>query len=384
MSLAEHPARSAAEIPPHTAIVDCDVHVQMPGIHALFPYLSDYWKDAILNWMPHASNQAADIRADWFAKPLRVNYPFDLPTSALEGTLPNTAASTEAALGILREKLLDAWATEIAILNDAYFVDQFHNPYMADALASAANDWLVAEWLEREPRLRGSLLVQASQPDLAVAEIERLGDHPSIVQVLLPVRSAVPYGNRRHHPILEAAVRHGLAVGLHFGGWPGTPTTSVGWTSYYIEDYAGRAHSFQAQLLSLVTEGVFDRMPDLRVVFVESGFAWLPPLMWRFDKDWKGMRRETPWLRRPPSSYVRDHFKFTLQPFDGPDDPGFMGRFADQMGADDMVLFSTDHPHWQFDTPAEALPPGVDGETLTGILSETARRFYRLEGGSGH
>ena len=55
-------------------------------------------------------------------------------------------------LDVVREHVLDPWNTEIGILNCAYAVDSLHNPDTAAAMASAVNDWLVAEWLEPEPR----------------------------------------------------------------------------------------------------------------------------------------------------------------------------------------------------------------------------------------
>ena len=58
------------------------------------------------------------------------------------------------------------------------------------------------------------------------------------------------------------------------------------------------AHIFQAQLTSLIAEGAFERFPELRVVLLESGFGWLPPLLWRLDKEWKGLRREIPWVKQ--------------------------------------------------------------------------------------
>ena len=180
----------------------------------------------------------------------------------------------------------------------------FHSPYVAEAMAGAANDWLIAEWLEREPRLRGSIIVSANQPQLAVREIERVGGHPSVVGVMLPVRSSRPYGNAIFHPIFAAAAERSLVVSIHYGGWPGNPATGVGWPSFYIEEWAARGALFQSQLMSLVSEGLFARVPEARIALVEAGWAWLPPFLWRFDKDWKGLRRETPWVDRLPSSYV--------------------------------------------------------------------------------
>src|SRR5262249_4518623 len=149
---------------------------------------------------------------------------------------------------------------------------------------------------------------------------------------ILPVRSAAPYGNRRYHPIYEAAVRHNLVIGLHFGGAPGNPPTPTGWPSYYIEEYAGMAQVFQSQLISLIVEGVFDQFPTLRVALIESGVTWLPSLMWRLDKEWKGLRREVPWVRRLPSDYIRDHVRLTIQPFDAPPGPRYVEQCIAQLG----------------------------------------------------
>ena len=110
--------------------------------------------------------------------------------------------------------------------------------------------------------------------------------------MLLPVRSFAPYGQRIWWPVLEAAQRRGLVLALTFGGAPGHPPTSVGWPTTYLEEYVDMASAFQTQLMSLVVEGAFDRYPDLRVICVESGFAWLPAFLWRFDRLWRALRRE--------------------------------------------------------------------------------------------
>jgi hypothetical protein len=130
--------------------------------------------------------------------------------------------------------------------------------------------------------------------------------------------------------------------------------------------------------MSMVVEGVFDRFPTLRVACVESGFAWLPPFLWRFDKEWKGLQREIPWTKRLPSEYVREHVRFTTQPLDGPPDARRTRELIDELGSDEMLMFATDYPHWQFDDPAEALPAGLSPDLERKILSENARGFYRL------
>jgi uncharacterized protein len=139
---------------------------------------------------------------------------------------------------------------------------------------------------------------------------------------------------------------------------------------------------FQSQLMNMIAEGLFDRFEGLRVVLAEGGFAWLPAFLWRFDRLWRGLRREIPWTSRPPSQVVREQVRATLQPNDGPADAGAFARLLDLLGSDELLLFSTDYPHRQFDRPEQAIPDGIDDRRLAAILAENARRFYRLEGAS--
>ena len=135
---------------------------------------------------------------------------------------------------------------------------------------------------------------------------------------------------------------------------------------------------FQAQVISLVAEGVFDQFPELRVVLIESGFTWLPAMMWRIDKEWRGLRNNTPWVKRPPSAYMQEHIRFTLQPIDAPPTPEQLLQSIGQLESDEMLMFSTDYPHWQFNTPNEALPSELPGSLARKILHENARNFYQL------
>ncbi len=73
------------------------------------------------------------------------------------------------------------------------------------------------------------------------------------------------------------------------------------------------AQAFQAQILSLIYEGVFGKFPGLKVVLMESGVSWLPAFMWRANKTWRGVRVEVPWVEREPASIMRDHMRFTMQ-----------------------------------------------------------------------
>jgi uncharacterized protein len=253
------------------------------------------------------------------------------------------------------------------------------NPDAAAALARAVNDWQIAEWLQPEPRLRAALVVPSQQPEMAAKEIARVGAHDGFVAVYLPVRSAIPFGNRIYWPLFEAATKKDLVVELHFGGSPGLPPTASGWPSSWLEDYVDMASAFQSQLTSLISEGALDRFPALRVSLIESGFAWLPAFLWRFDKGWRGLRREIPWTRRAPSEYVRDHVRIALQPVDGPPNPAALASVIDQLGSEELLMFSTDYPHRHTDEGRDATPAGLPETASTKLLAGNARQHYRLQ-----
>ncbi len=115
--------------------------------------------------------------------------------------------------------------------------------------------------------------------------------------------------------------------------------SSIGWPSYRYEYYLMEAQAFQAQMLSLIYEGVFGKFPGLKVVLMESGVSWLPAFMWRANKTWRGVRVEVPWVEREPASIIRDHFRVTMQPFDGPPDAAGVADIIEQIGSDKMFLF---------------------------------------------
>ncbi len=353
------PSGSVAQAP----VVDCDIHNEVPTIQALFPYLSDHWREHITQSL--------------FKGPVDHIYPPGSPATARPGSTPETGPAGSD-LALLRAQALDAPGVAIGVLTCAYAVDDLHHPDAAMALSSAVNDWLIAEWLEQEPRLRGSIVVPIQHPVLAAREIDRVAAHPGFVQVLLPARTALPLGNRIYQPVWEAIARNNLVAGIHFGGAPGNPPTPSGWPSYFLEEYAAMAQVFATQLTSIISEGVFALHPTLRVALLESGFTWLPPHMWRFDKEWKNLRRLVPWVKRAPSEYIREHVRISIQPLDAPPDSRHLLQIIDQLGSDDLLMYASDYPHVHATTPEEELLPALSPALARKIMSENARACYRF------
>lgn len=340
--------------------IDCDIHPAVPSLKALLPYLDDHWRETVVERGVHELDS--------------ISYPTEAPLSARPDWRPATGKAG-ASLELVQRQALDAFGSRLAICNCLYGIQLLFSEDMAAVFARAVNEWIAREWLDKEPRLRASIVVPIQNAEMAVEEIERWAPDRRFVQVLLLVMGETMLGRRHHWPIYAAAERHGLPIGIHAGSGYRHPVTSVGWPSYYTEDYVAQAQAFQAQLASLIAEGVFAKFPALKVVLIESGFTWLPAFVWRLHKYWRGLKMEIPWVDRPPQDIVRDHVRFTLQPLDAPESPDALAKVLDHMGSDDFLLFSTDYPHWQFDG-GDALPPGLPRDLVRKILLDNPLETY--------
>ena len=110
------------------------------------------------------------------------------------------------------------------------------------------------------------------------------------------------------------------------------------------------------------------------MVLIESGVTWLPGFLWRAIKTWRGVRAECP---------VGERIAGRNDP-----PPGATDRAADRRAArseiarpdhqpdrpDDMLLFATDYPHWQFDGD-EVLPPGLNPSLIRKMRYDNPRHL---------
>jgi hypothetical protein len=353
-----------------TGLVDCDVHNHPASDARLRPYLPERWRR-------HLERFGARTRhglAQGFP------YPKATPGAARVDAWPPGGGPPGSSLSFLREQLLDPLGVSFAVLNCLHAGSSQLDPELGAALCRAVNDWQAAEWLELEPRLRASIVLPYDDGPLSAAEIDRVrgtAGAAGFVQALMLVRTVEPAGRRRYWPIYEACERHGLPLGIHFGGYGGHPISSSGWPSFYLEDHTGMAMAFQAQLVSLVLEGVFERFPGLRVVCIEGGVAWLPALAWRLDRLYDELRDEVPELLRRPSEYLREHVWMTTQPVDEPERPEHLLQVFERIGRD-RLLFATDYPHWDYDDPVRAFPTPLPAGLRERVYAGNALALYGL------
>ena len=356
-------------------VVDCDVHPHYKdGINDLLPYLSPEWRRKV----------GAGPNRSW-AKQLGVE--LSLPQNTLymnpsgimrRDTIPADGSPPASDPQQVIDQLLDHHQIDRAILlpGDVMGLGILPDPDLAAAVAAASNDWMVDRWLDADDRFRGSLCVAPQNPEASAAEIERLAGDRRIAQVFWPTTERF-MGERQYYPIYEAAERHGLPVCIHPGAeavFLRGPALASGSPTYYIEHHTLIPQVFASNLVSMLAQGVFERFPKLKLVLVEGGFAWLPGVIWRLDKNWRSVRDEVPWVKRPPSEYVWERVRFTTQPLVEPSRADLLAMCG-MIHAERTLLFSSDYPHWDFDDPLTALD-SLPAEMRQRIVVENAVETY--------
>jgi predicted TIM-barrel fold metal-dependent hydrolase len=352
------------------ALIDCDFHNGWRDARVLLPYLDPYFRDFLERGeLPGGRDSFPHAHRPWL-------HPEGFMRT---DAVPADGATPGSDYELAREQLLDRYGVEYAILTgeEAIEVSTLANPHLATALARAYNDWMLDEWLPRDPRLKGSLVVAPQDPHAAAEEIRRLGGHPDIVQVLVSTGSQRPYGDPFYHPIWDAAAEVGLPAAAHLGGQGGVNTnpTGCGPPTFFWEAHALLCETGMGHVASLIAHGVFERWPNLRFVLIECGVAWLPGIIWRLDADYKALRKETPWLKRLPSEYARDHIRLTTQPLERAAERRHLWSLLEAIDAEHTLLYASDYPHWDFDDPTR-LP--LPDEWKRRIFAENARELYGL------
>jgi predicted TIM-barrel fold metal-dependent hydrolase len=352
------------------AIVDCDIHPVQRVKSDLNPFLSARWRE-------HLATFGGHIRQGLWAG--QNVYPRMMGAGRRMDSFPPNGGPPGSDVDFMRAQHLDPNGVEYGMLvcgNGSGFEER--NLDFGAALSHAVNEWQLEFFVRKEPRLRAGVVVPQENPEAAVAEIELRANDRSFAQVIMSPRASEPLGRRRYWPIYAAAERAGLPLGLHQANINGGhPSTGGGWPTYYMQEHYAFMPHLQSIVVSMIMEGVFEKFPKLKVAILEAGYTWAPALGWRMDKHFERMRAEVPHLTRRPSEYLREHFWFTTQPIEEPENPQHLVEMFDLIGWDRM-LFSTDYPHWDFDDPKYALKFKMSDARSAMLMRDNAKALYRL------
>ncbi|MBM7565864.1 amidohydrolase family protein [Paenibacillus sacheonensis] len=346
-------------------LFDTDIHNEIADQRQLLPFLPEIW------------------HKQWMQAGTGIGMPFFSPVGVLRRDAITESGGTPGSdPSIIVKEHLDLYGFRYGLLNWGRAIEMsIHpDPDYANAIVSAHNDFMETECLTTDSRFRGSIVINHSDPAAAATEIDRMAGRHGFLQAIMCSASRMPFGQRFYHPIYEAAERNGIPIAIHPGtegrGISGAPTPS-GYPTRYMEWHNILPTNYMTHVNSLVCEGVFEKFPKLKFICIEGGISWIPHLMWRMDKNYKGLRASAPWLKGLPSEYIREHFYFTTQPIEEPDNKRHLEYLIEMGGLEDKIMYASDYPHWDFDNPQavmRAFSPAIRGK----IMGENALRLYKV------
>jgi len=240
------------------------------------------------------------------------------------------------------------------------------------AMVRAWNDWM-AEYVAYAPdRFAGIPVIPNHGPEMACAEIDRMLGKPAIRGFLMGC-----YANGTMAPAPEddavyaRLVEAGLPLNIHVAMtnvMPGVhKSTLPGW---------GRFFDAPNRMVQMIFAGIFDRFPELQVVFAETDCGWVPYVMEQVDNNYNRILPTRPDIKLQglPSEYIARNFNFTYMT------DSFGIRNRDSIGVDN-ILWCSDYPHISADWPfswktIQASMSGVTQADRHAILCGNAMRLY--------
>ena len=354
------------------AVVDTDIHHGFADKSDLYPYLSKTHKERLADYGIGGGGGLYSNNGGRKGGRVDLYDPAHPADSGTTATIPSR----------VQEHLLDPCGIDIAILTgvSVYTASSLPDVEYGSVLCRAFNDYTLEHWIGVDERFRFAMSICTQDPLGAAREIRRIGPNRKIAAVLMPCPSLRPFGHKFFHPIYEACAEQGLPIALHFGGEGSgimPPPTAAGFPTNYIEGRQARPSFYQVHLASFIFEGIFEMHPSLKLALLEGGFGWVPSYRWRLDADWKGLRYQTPWVKKLPSEYMVEHVRFGSQPMEDPEDPEALMQIVKWMDGDRTLMFASDYPHWDFDDPGIAFQ-GFPPELRQRIMVDNARETFRL------
>jgi predicted TIM-barrel fold metal-dependent hydrolase len=227
-----------------------------------------------------------------------------------------------------------------------------------------------------------TLIVACNQSPVDAARIiDRHGGEDGVCGVVMMTDAGfLPFGDSYYDPIYEACVRNQLPLVLHSGyGGPEGHESGYGLQTY-VENHIAFVFNNMRQMTSMIFQGVPERFPELKLIFQEAGIFYVPLMMFRLDSEYSMRRPEVPWLKKPPSEYIKS-FYFGTQPLERVPNERYLKYVFEMMDAERTLLFATDWPHSDFDSPVVIERLSFLSETAkANILGTNARQALRFAG----
>lgn len=243
----------------------------------------------------------------------------------------------------------------------------------ATALAALANDRLVEAIAHHPDRFSGLAAVAPQDPAAAAKEIERAATKLDLRGVIINSHTHGEYLDLpKFRPLLEAAAACHMPIYLH----PRAPSPQMRSAFDVGLELAIWGYQVETSLhaMRLIISGIFDALPDLRIILGHGGEGvpfWLDRIDTRYGAGVIKRNR----LQRQPGDYFRDNFLITTSGLNWT--PAL--RFCLDVLGPERMMFAVDYPFEDTGFMVERMDHAdIDEDARAAIYHQTAERVFRL------
>jgi predicted TIM-barrel fold metal-dependent hydrolase len=248
---------------------------------------------------------------------------------------------------------------------------------MEVAMCRAYNRWLCERILAQEPRIISMLYLPFNDPEWAYRTVKDFGDKKGVVGFMVTSPRYKPVHDNAYMKTYALLEEMGKPISFHAAyNWD---DRAIQMTNRFISAHAlGFMWFNMIHMTNWVINGLPERFPKLKVMWIESGLTWAYSLMQRLDHEYMMRTSDCPSLKRKPSSYMREMY-FSSQPMEVPEDKSILEATFKMIKADTQLVWSSDYPHWDFDLPSVIYDlPFLKEQDKRNILGGNAARLFNL------
>lgn len=282
---------------------------------------------------------------------------------------------------VLARRAMDAMGIDFTILFPSPMLQMGLHPSaeIEVAIARAYARWMTERILPAEPRIRSLLYLPFNDPAACNRIVEEFSGCRGVVGFMV---TSVHYRAIHHNDYLalyRALEEKEMPLAVHSGfNW--SDRSFEVFNRFLSVHAVGFPFHNMVHLTNWVVNGMPERFPGLRTIWIEGGLAFLPFLMTRLDHEYMMRSSEAPLLRKLPSEYMRELF-YTSQPIEIPSrDLRLLELTFEMISAESQLLYASDYPHWDFDLPSRIFDlPFLNDKARRQILGQNAFRLFRLD-----
>ncbi|MGE3645993.1 MAG: amidohydrolase family protein [Beijerinckiaceae bacterium] len=280
----------------------------------------------------------------------------------------------------LTRRAMDSLGVDVMVVfpTPMLFLGLHPQPEMEVWLSRAYNRWMVDNILSADDRIKFLAVLPFNTPHEAERVVAEMSKQKGVIGFCVPSTRHKPVHHNDYMRLYRMIEETGMPVTFHAGYHWDDPSLKT--VNRFLGMHAlGFAWPNIVHTTNWVLNGMPVRFPKLKVMWIESGLAWVPFLMQRLDDQFLMRPSEAPHLKRLPSEYMRDHCWYTTQPMETTNMKA-LECTLDMIKAETQLCYASDWPHFDFDLPSEITDlPFLDEQAKRNILGLNAAKLFNLD-----